>query len=201
MQNALRPVLTILAAIMVDRLDLGHDLSHIPKDRLEPVYTVSIHCGNIHAVFCARGPRGKNRYDLPPVRECAGQVNAVIIAILQFRQSRANLFADLCNSGIERDRIGSRLVGKEYPERRRHDRGRQNDHAEQHKTGCRAARRKQQRGQGSPAPRQGGHTTPQPVNELCAGVLKGSCLALLPFALHGKTVATLGRCCLSAALR
>lgn len=70
---------------MVDRLNLGCDLSYIPKDRLEPVYTVSIHCGNIHAVFCACGPRGKNRYDLPPVREYANQINAVIIAVLQFR--------------------------------------------------------------------------------------------------------------------
>ena len=186
---------------MADRLDLGCDLGHIPKDRLEPVYTISIHCGNIHAVFCARGPRGKNCYDLSPVGEDAGQVNAVVIAVLQLRQSRANLFADLCNSSIERDRIGRRLVGEENAERRRHERRNEDDPAKEHERSHGAACCEKERGQSLCACCRHSRTAPQPVKNFCTGSLNQCCCALLPFALHGKTAATLGRCCLSAALR
>ena len=186
---------------MVDRIDLGRDLGHIPKDGPEPVYTISIHCSNIYSVFCACGPHGKNRYDLPPAWECAGQVNAVIIAILQLRQSRANLFADLCNSGVERDRIGRRFVGKENAERRCHERRNEDDPAKEHERSHGAACCEKERGQSLCACCRHSRTAPQPVKNFRTGSLNQCCCALLPFALHGKTAATLGRCCLSAALR
>ena len=169
---------------MVDRIDLGRDLGHIPKDGPEPVYTVSIHCGNIHAVFCACGPHGKNRYDLPPAWECAGQVNAVVIAVLQLRQSRANLFADLCNSSIERDRIGRRLVGEENAERRRHERRNEDDPAKEHERSHGAACCEKERGQSLCACCRHSRTAPQPVKNFRTGSLNQCCCALLPFALH-----------------
>lgn len=116
---------------MLYDLHLGRDSGHIPKYHAQAFHPVLVKNRYIHAVVSPGGLAGEYRDHLPPVGRAAMNLDAVIVALLQFGQPGRILDVDLrhgCAGGN-----GSRLlllVGKEDAKRGSHHRGDQNDDAQ-----------------------------------------------------------------------
>ena len=85
-QDIFRPAIIVITARMVYRLHPRGDLRHIPEHGGQTVHPVCVQRGNIHAILRAGGLGGKDSQHLRPVRGLPLDVDAVIVAGLQFLQ-------------------------------------------------------------------------------------------------------------------